>query len=347
VKRILAMLLMCILLLTGCTVTPVKEETLDPPEEDKIQIGMIFDTFVIERWQRDRDIFVSAATELGAEVNVQNANGDVKEQISLMEYFIDKKVDVIVLVPIESDPLADSIKRAQNEGIKVISYDRLIVNAGADLYVSFDNEAVGQLMAQAIISRLQSGQQILMVNGPKSDNNVLQIEQGFKREVKQAGLKVADTYYTDEWRAEYAAEYVEGYGEDLKDICAIMCGNDNLAGAVINVLARRRLADSVCVVAQDADLEACQRIVEGTQYMTVYKPVEKLAVEAAQAAVALAKGEKIETNDYIYDGDHMVPRIKLSPEAVTSDNIDDIIIRSGFHLAEDVYLNRPDLLGEE
>ncbi|MBD5545397.1 MAG: sugar ABC transporter substrate-binding protein [Lachnospiraceae bacterium] len=332
------------LALTGCSVETLEEDGSEQSEEEKIRIGMIFDTFVVERWQRDRDVFVSTAMELGAEVNVQNANGDVQEQVAQMEYFIGKKVDVIVVVPIESSALVKSIKKAKEEGIKVISYDRLTIGAGTDLYVSFDNETVGQLMGEAVCSKLERGDKILMICGPNSDNNVSFVERGFRKELKQNGIEVADIYYADEWRAEYGAEYIEQYGDGLHEIQAVMCGNDNLAGQVIRVLAEKRMAGDICVVAQDADLDACQRIVEGTQYMTVYKPVEKLAVQAAEAAVELAQGKPVQTTDYIDDGIYRIPYIKLEPIAVTAENMDETIIKSGFHLAEDVYLNRPEML---
>lgn len=343
-RKFLIFALAATLFLSGCTTKENVEETSSVKEPDKIEIGMIFDTFVVERWQRDRDVFVSTAMGLGAEVNVQNANGDVKEQVAQMDYFIEKKVDVIVVVPIESSALLESIKRAKEAGIKVVSYDRLCIGAGVDLYVSFDNGTVGRLMAESISSQLQPGDKVLMICGSNSDNNVSFVEQGFREKISEAGLEIADIYYTKDWRAEYAAEYMEMYGDKIHEVKAVMCGNDNLAGQVIRILSRERLAGQVLVVAQDADLEACQRIMEGTQHMTVYKSVEKLAVEAAQAAVALAKGEKVETTDQIDDGVYSVPYIKLEPVAVTQTNMDEVIIQSGFHLAEDVYLNRPDLL---
>lgn len=343
-KKIWMLILSTVLILSGCTVRERPVETSNPSQKEKVQIGMIFDTFVVERWQRDRDVFVSTAMDLGAEVNVQNANGDVEEQVAQMEYFIEKKVDVIVVVPIESSALLDSIKRAKEAGIKVVSYDRLAIGAGVDLYVSFDNETVGRLMAEAVNSQLKRGDKVLMICGSNSDNNVSFVERGFREGITGAGLEIADIFYTKEWHSEYAAEYMEQYGEQIQGVKAVMCGNDNIAGQVIRVLAKERLAGQICVVAQDADLEACQRIVEGTQYMTVYKPVEKLAVEAARAAVALARDEKIETNEQIYDGVYTIPYIKLEPVAVTETNMDEVIIQNGFHLAEDVYLNRPDLL---
>ena len=101
-KLLIAVCMMMIVsLTTGCgnDTADQKEET--GKKSDKIQIGMSFDSFVIERWQRDRDVFVATARELGAEVNVQSANGEIEEQISQIQYFINKGVDAIVVVGVE------------------------------------------------------------------------------------------------------------------------------------------------------------------------------------------------------------------------------------------------------
>ena len=122
-----------------------------------------------------------------------------------------------------------------------------------------------------------------------------------------------------------------------------MCGNDDLASKVVHALKEKRLAGDIMVVGQDADLEACQRIVEGTQVMTVYKPVEKMSQKAAQCAVLLAKGEPLPEGDTvtIENGKYEVPYIGLEPISVDKNNMNDVIIGSGFHLKEDVYLNIP------
>lgn len=345
IQRILMIVLAsCLLGMTGCAKT--HDNTEKENEEKAIQIGMSFDTFVIERWKRDRDVFVFTAQELGAEVNVQNANGDVAKQVEQIEYFIDSKMDVIVVVPIDAGSLSASIKKAQDAGIKVISYDRLAANAGVDLYISFDNAEVGRLMGQAIGNRLLPKDKVLMLCGPLSDNNVPLVSSGFEEQMRKRGIEIADTCYLKEWKAEYATEYLQKYVGRLDEFDAIMCGNDNIAGAVIHTLAEERLAGEIYVVGQDADLEACQRIVEGTQYMTVYKPVDKMATKAAKYAVALAKGETLEsvdrTYETVYDGTYMVPYIRLNPIAVTTQNIEPVIIESGFHMKEDVYRNVPD-----
>ena len=109
------------------------------------------------------------------------------------------------------------------------------------------------------------------------------------------------------------------------------------------MLAEKRMAGRILVVGQDADLEACQRIVEGTQLMTVYKPVEKLAQRAAECTVALVQNETIVGEDVttLNNGKYQIPYVALKPVCVTEDNINEVIINSGFHLKEDVYLNVP------
>ena len=344
VKRLLGRALAVVLMgavLSGCGATTNNGNADGAVETDKIEIGMCFDSFVIERWQRDRDVFVSSAKELGAEVNIQNANGDVEQQKQQIDYFIKKDVDVIVIICIDPEELVDSIKKAHDAGIKVIAYDRPIPNAGVDLYVSFDNEKVGELMGEAMVKAGLAGGKVLMINGSPKDQNVPMVREGFRNVMRKNGVEILDEYYCDGWKAELASGYVYSYPELVKEADGIMCGNDDLASRVVFSLAEMRLAGKKLVCGQDADLEACQRIVEGTQLMTVYKPIEKLAQKAAEAAVALAKGKEIDDeglSEY-KDGSESVPYLKIEPIGVTKDNIDEVIINSGFHLREDVYLN--------
>ena len=343
-KRLWISFLICLsLFMTACGTTESSENEQRQDEEEKIQIGMSFDSFVIERWQRDRDVFVSTAKEKGAEVNVQNANGDVEKQKKQIEYFIQKGMDVIVIICIDSQALKESVDKAKAEGIKVIAYDRLIADADVDLYISFDNEMVGPIMGEALVANGLSDGNVLMLGGPLTDSNVYWLEEGFRTVMEQNQVTVLDSIHADGWRAELAAEYVYNNMDVVAQADAIMCGNDDLASKVVHALAEKRLAGEILVVGQDADLEACQRIVEGTQVMTAYKPVEKLAKRAAECAVALAKGEEIAGDDVtvIDNGKYQVPYVGLKPISVTEENINEIIINSGFHLKEDVYLNVP------
>ena len=325
-------------LLASCSGQDTAESVDDPGRP--IEIGLTFDSLVIERWERDRDVFVSTAKDLGVEVNVQNANGDVNTQISQIEYFIQKKVKAIVVVATDCSSLSDVIAKAHRAGIKVISYDRLIENANTDLFVSFDNNKVGELMAEGIVSQTGGNGDILMVCGPLTDSNVPSVIQGFEEGIEGTELNTVKVWHCAGWKPEYAFDYVSTYLNENPDAppAAIMCGNDSIAGQTIRALSEKKLAGEITVTGQDAELEACQRIVEGTQYMTVYKPVEKLAQRAAVLTVDLIKNGKADTEDTISDGTYNVPYESLDPIMVTSDNMDEVIIGT-FHQKGEVYLN--------
>lgn len=328
------------LMLGGCVMKDQDSEPDAQPDDDRIEIGITFDSFVIERWQRDRDVFVAAAQELGADVNVQNANGSLEEQQRQIKYFIDKKVDVIVVVQVadEGGTLKDAVADAHRAGIPVVAYDRQIMNAGADLYISFNNEAVGRLMGEHMREHLGGTGQILQICGPMADSNVPQVMKGFEKAIAGTDLSITLTEHAAGWRAETGFNVTSSYLGAMPEPDGIMCGNDSIAGQAIRALSEHRLAGGICVVGQDADLDACQRIVEGTQCMTVYKPVEKLARRAAELAVDLANGEKLKVQRTISDGSSFIPYECLEPIAVTKDNMEEIIAGK-YHEASDIFLN--------
>ena len=325
----------------GCSAGSEESQSEKTDEQDTLQIGMSFDTFVLERWIRDRDIFVSTASDLGAEVNVQNANGDADEQAAQIEYLIDKGMDVLVIVAVDgtSSKLESAIHRAHSKGIKILAYDRIIQNADVDLYASFDNEEVGILMAESALSQIPENGKVAVLYGSPADYNVVLVEQGIKKTLSGKGVQLVYENYSDNWKAEYAYEQMNECIDTVGKVDAVICGNDGLAAMAFKSLSEHRMADDVCLVGQDADIDACQRIVEGNQYMTVYKSIDQLAKQSAQYAVMLAKGENLNLKETFYDGTCEVPYLKLEPVAVTADNMDEEIISSRFHLKNEVYLN--------
>jgi len=338
-RPILTLMCICLLGTAGCSTTSYDKTQVQETKSTKIKIGLSVDSFIIERWQREKDIFISKAQELGAEVNVQDANGDIDEQIAQIEYLIKEKMDVIAIIPIVADALTDVVKKAKKAGIKIIAYDRIMTNADVDLYISFDNKKVGELMATSLVDSMPEKGNILMICGPLTDNNVVQLTEGFEEVLHKSNLNVIDKVHVEQWVPEKAFALTNEKLRLAYTIDGIMCGNDGFAGQAIRALAEKRLAGTVSVVGQDADVEACQRIVEGTQSMTVYKPVDKLAKKAAEYAVDLAKGNALEITESFFDGEFDVPYEKLEPIAVTRENIDKVIIEGGFHSKEDVYLN--------
>lgn len=346
-KRFWALFLAALLvsgIFAGCgRKTQETQESADPVAEEEqksIKIGLSFDSFVLERWLRDRDAFVTVANALGAEVNVQNANGDVEEQIEQIRYLIRKQVDVLVVIATDCMALSEVAQEVKSAGIPVISYDRLIQNADSDLYISFNNEKVGEYMAETMMKEIPEGGEIFMIQGPEEDNNVKLIRDGFNRALEGSNLKVAYTGNCQGWLAEQAVEILNEGLKQFPDVKGIMCGNDDIASQVVNTLAETRKAGDTVVVGQDGDLAACQRIAEGTQTMTVYKSVENLAEMAAEMAVKLARREALGLDGQtMNDGSYDVPCCLLEPVAVSGENLDQVIIDGGVHSGNDVYLN--------
>ena len=237
--------------------------------------------------------------------------------------------------------LSEAVGRAHNAGIRVISYDRMVNDADTDMYISFDNRKVGEVMAQSMMEAIPDGGKIFMIQGSASDNNVDMVKEGFEDTLKNSALKVVYEANCEGWIAELAADYVEEALEEYPDVKGIMCGNDDIASQVIQVLAENQLAGQVIVVGQDGDLAACQRIVEGTQYMTAFKSIEDLARQAAEYAVKMAEEGKLpsDVTDTMSDGSYDIPAKVLEPVAVTRDNMDEVIIDGGFHRRDEVYLN--------
>lgn len=312
--------------------------------DDKIKIGLMVDSLVIERWQKDRDIFISRAKALGAEVILKNANEDAELQIQQVRELMEAKVEVIVIIPYDRVSIAPVLKQAKRQGIKIIAYDRLVQKGDVDLYMSFDNVKVGQLMGASILEKAPSGNYVI-VNGSPKDNNAYMFNEGYMSVLQPAidagEIKVLANIWADDWRELVAYDLISELIDSGAEIDAIIGANDDLAEGAIRSLLERQLAGHVLVSGHDANLSACQRIVEGTQTLTVYKPIKKLAQRAAELAVDLAMGKTLSSEESIYDGEFEVPFVKFEPTLVDASNMVTEIIGDGFHLLEEVYRNIP------
>lgn len=349
--KVLSLLMIVSLLMVsviGCSSATTTEEPQNAGQEkadDKIVIGFSLDTLEEERWQKDRDFFVAKAKELGAEVLVQAANGDDAKQLAQAENMIMQGVDVLVVVPHNAEASAAIVDKAHAEGIPVISYDRLIKNSDVDLYVSFDNERVGEMQAQAIVDLVPTGKYAL-IGGADTDNNAHLFRQGqynvLQPLIDKGDIEVVYDQWTKEWDPANAMKNMENaLTANNNQIDAVVAANDGTAGGAIQALAAQGLDGKVPVSGQDAELAATQRILAGTQTMTVYKPVKKLAEEVAVLAVDMAKGKKVTTDKTVYNGKIDVPSILLDPIAVSKDNMYETVVKDGFHELEDVYKNVP------
>ena len=308
-----------------------------------VKIGFSMDSLVVERWESDRDLFLAKAKQLGADVIVENANNNSEEQVKQIKYLINQNIDVLVVIPHDSDYVSSAVIAAKKKGIKVIAYDRLVKKAGVDLYISFDNSKVGELMAKALYDKAPKGN-YLIINGGKEDYNTHFVNDGFKKALEpytsRGDINIINEVWAASWKEDEAYKCVEDAINKGQKIDGIMAGNDRLAEAAIQALSEWRLAGKTYVVGQDAALSGCQKVVEGTQLMTVYKPVKLLAEKSAEYAVKLGRGEKIKANSKLYDGKQNVPFQVEDPVAIYKSNMTDVI-KDNFHSIEDIYRNVP------
>jgi D-xylose transport system substrate-binding protein len=317
-------------------------------EEEKdnvIRIGFSADPeiFLQERWDRDIKIFTSKVRELGAEVIFVKSPGKSVDQTSQIQYLLDQEIDVLVVIPEDKELLGGIVSKAMAKSIPVLSYDRPVLGVPITGFVSFDNQEVGRMMAKALVSRVPEGN-YLIINGSILDNNSFEVNKGIHEildpHIEEKRIIIVEEIWLDEWKYDEALEKIGKVLESGIRVDAISAANDNMAQAAIRLLSERQLAGHVPIVGQDADLISCQSVVEGTQLMTVYKPIHKLAVRAAMLAVGMARKEIQIADDFFDNGSGVeIPYFIENPISVFKEQMDETVINDGFHSREDVYRN--------
>jgi len=317
--------------------------------DDGVVIGLSLDTLKEARWQADRDMFVKRAEELGARVLVLAANSDDTVQIGDIEKLITNKVDVLVIVPHDGTAMAKGVRLAHEAGTPVIAYDRIIRDSDLDLYVSFDNERVGELQARYLVDHLPTPGKgrIVRIYGAKTDNNAAQFKRGQDRVLEpyiaRGDIVVVHEDWAEDWKPENAKRIVNAaITASGGSIDAVLASNDGTAGGAIQALSEEGLAGEVLVTGQDAETVALQRIAAGTQAMTIYKPLQTLARGAAELAVQVATRHVVVAPQTVDNGHGPVPAVLHDVVTVTRDNILETVVRDGQASYDDVYRGIPD-----
>jgi len=298
------------------------------------KIGFSIDDLRLERWARDRDYFTAEAEKQGAKVYVQSADASEQRQIAQIENLISRGVDVLVIVPYNATVLNNAVREAKKAKIKVVSYDRLILNADIDAYISFDNEKVGELQASSLVALKPKGNYYLLGGAP-TDNNAKVLREGqmkiLQPLITKGDIKVVGSQWVKDWSASEALSIVENaLTANGNKIDAVVASNDATAGGAIQALAAQKLAGKVPVSGQDADLAAVKRVIAGTQAMTVYKPLKVIATEAAKLSVALVRNQPVAFNSTYPNGMKNVSTLLLTPIALTKANVD-LLVKDGFY----------------
>lgn len=346
-RKVLRLVLsvVCALVTSSCVNAPQETAatgtTQQAPRSGPVRIGFSMDTLKEERWQRDKRLVEQRAKELGAVLDVQVANGDDAVQTKQADNMLTKGVDVLIVAPHNGEIAASIVEAAHRKGVPVIAYDRLIRNSDVDLYLSHQIERMGEMQAEYALKRVPKGNYVL-IGGSPTDFNALLLRKGQMRILKLAidrgDVKVISEQFAREWKAEEALRITEdALTRTGNKIQAIVASNDGTAGGAISALEAAGLAGKVIVTGQDAQKDAVQRIVRGTQSMTVYKPIQPLAFGAVDAAIKLARKQPVEAPDKINNGKKDVPAILFEPISVDKTNVDATIIKDGYHTREDIY----------
>ena len=300
-------------------------------------VGVSWSNFQEERWKTDETAIKKALDAAGAKYISADAQSSAAKQLSDVEALIAQGATALIILAQDSDAIAPAITKAQNEGIPVVGYDRLIENPYA-YYITFDNKEVGRLQAAEVMKVKPKGNYIF-IKGSASDPNADFLFSGqmevLKPAIDKGDIKNVGEAYTDSWLPANAQRNTEQMlTANNNKVDAVVASNDGTAGGAIAALAAQGLAGSVPVSGQDADFAALNRIALGTQTVSVWKDSRELGKRAAEIAIDLAKGtdpKAVKGTTTFTGGPKGVAMNStfLKPVPITKDNLD-VIIEAGW-----------------
>lgn len=325
--------------------TPRSQAQDQQASSGSLKIGFLMDSLKIERWQTDLDNFQKRARELGAQVLVETAEGNDDVQLQQAQKLLADGVQALVLVSHDAEKSVRIVKAAKNKKVPLLCYERLVRDPDVTLFIGVDASAVGYLQADSLAKLAPKGNYVI-IGGSPSDSNAKLLHDAqmlvLKPLVARGDIKIVSDTWSKDWEPSEAYAHMSAAIDATKgDIAAVVASNDGTAGGAIQALDDHKLAGKVLVSGQDADLAAIIRILDGTQTMTVYKPLGSQATVAAEAAVAAAKGEAIKTTNGFLVGNKTIPAIFLTPIPVTKKNVKETVIKDGFQNLDTIQKSLP------
>ncbi|WP_312870512.1 sugar ABC transporter substrate-binding protein [Streptomyces himalayensis] len=301
------------------------------------KIGLLLPEHQTARYETfDRPLVEKKIKELCSDCTVEyaNAHGDVATQLQQVDTMILKQIDVLILGAVDTRYLGGAVHEAQDAGIPVISYDRLVEGPVA-AYVSYGSREISKAQGEALLEGLGNkadGGQVVRVEGPEMTPWATFV---LKDKVK------IKTYQAAAWDAGQAQAIMSRAIADLgaSNIDGVWAANDAIAAGVISALKAARIRPLPPVAGQDAELGAVQRIVSGEQYSTVYKPYQPEADAAATMAIALGRGQEIGTmaKDRVSSSTTKnIPAVLLTPISMTVHNIKSTVVKDGTYMIDQI-----------
>ena len=340
-KKILALVLALALVLSCASALAAK-------------VGVSMPTKDLQRWVQDGENMQKELEAAGYEVELQYASNDVPTQLNQVETMIDNKCDVIVISAIEGSSLGTALDKAAEKGIKVIAYDRLLMdNANVDYYATFDNYMVGTVQGNYVKDALKldtaEGPFYMEITaGDPGDNNARYFYQGaidvLKPFIDSGKIVVRsnqiefDQVATPTWKTDVAQKRAEdiltaNYASGEK-IDVWLCSNDSTALGVTNALEANYGGEGWPIITgQDCDIANTKNMIAGKQSMSVFKDTRTLAAQVVKMVGQILSGETVDVNDTeTYDNNKkVVPSFLCYPVFADANNYKEILIDSGYY----------------
>lgn len=318
-------------LLSGC----------DKGDGDPVKIGVSMGVGVATRWEAEQEYMQARAAEQGAEIEVRlNRTDTPLTQAQDCIEMIDGGIDVLILTPRDASQVDEILDYAQEKKVPVISYARVVLGRPVDLFVGYDSVRIGQRMGLYLSELVYKGDYIIL-SGDEGDNNAKLLNEGAMRYLDgiRENINVILEAAVPGWSPEEAERMVrEAVAANGNHVDAIFAPNDKLAGAAAKALESLGITEHVVITGMDAELDALRRIVAGTQECTIYMDLNELAVTAVDEAIRLGRGEKVNTNaDFDNQSGTVIPANLITGRLVTKQNLDELLIDSGYYTREQIY----------
>ena len=329
-KVTMLLIVICIFSLIGCA----KEEA--PPK-----IGVSFGVGEATRWAKEKTYMEERAAELGVEIEVRlNKDENAKPQKEDCIELIDNGANVLIITARDVYNMKEVLEYAKTKNVPVISYSRLIMNESFDLFVGYDSESIGQKLGKYLSETVISGNYILL-KGDKSDYNAQLLYEGAMSYINRnsGSIHIILDEYVPKWSSEEAKKMVlNAVTENSNQVDAILAPNDSIAGGCAEALATLNITNPVALTGMDAQIDAVKRIVAGTQSCTIYMDLRTLSNTAVEEAYNLATKQKVNVNsDFENSSGTPIPSNLIAGQLITKENVDRILIDSGYYSHEDIY----------
>ena len=307
-----------------------------------IKIGFLIPAGKGFRWPTDQRYVEAEVSRLGYSVTTLSADNDENAQMKNATELLKSGVDVLIVVPVNSNTSAAIVREAHEYGVPVIAYDRLIMNSDLDCFVTFEGEQIGKIMVDHALDVVPKGNYVLLWGDP-GDLNAIYIknaqEKLLKPYIDNGNVNVVYKGFVDNWskdNAYHKMNKILSYSNDKIDV--VLTSYDGLAIGALKAIEEQSVTTVKVLTGQDAELDAIRSIVDGRMSLTVYKSIRDIANASVDLAVKLAKGEKIEqAKGTVNNGRKDVPTMMIKPVAVQKDNIRSVVIDDEYYTEVQVY----------